>query len=153
VDHSKLTLGDKIASIGAIAFILFAIILDWHRVCFGGFCTGLSVFSGDGEAIPLIGFLVFLCAIAIAAGILLPKAFGVDLPELPVPLSDAIFYVTAAATVLILLKLLLKFEYIGFGAWLMIIACGAMAYGGFLIKQEGGSESPTTDGGTGTAPF
>lgn len=152
MDLSKLTLGDKIAAGGGIALVLFAIILDWHRVCFGGFCTGLSVFSGDGEAIPVLGFLAFILAAAVAAAVLLRKLTSTNLPDLPIAWNDAIFYASVGAAVLLLLKLLLKFEYIGFGAWLMLISAGAMAYGGFLVKQ-GGDTAPPSAGGTGSAPF
>lgn len=155
MDLNKLSLGDRIAAGGALAFVLFALIFDWHRVCIdtgfaGEVCSGLGVFSGDGEAIPLIGFLVFLAALAVLAGTLLPKLFNVELPDLPVPLNDAIFYLGAGSAVLLLLKLILKFEYIGFGAWLMILASAAMAYGGFLVKQGGDAPS---GGDSGSAPF
>ncbi len=149
MDLSKLSLGDKIAAGGGLALVLFALILDWHRVCFGGFCTGLSMFSGDGDAIPLLGFLAFLLALVVLALVLLPKLFNVTLPDLPIPNKDAVFYAAAGAAALLLIKLLLKFEYIGFGAYLMVIAAGAMAYGGFLIR--GGDDASSTGGGS--APF
>ena len=151
MDLSKLTLGDKLAAGGALLFLLFAIIFDWHRVCFGGFCAGLSVFSGDGEAIPLLGLLAFLLALAVVLLTLLPKLFNVTLPELPISANDAVFYGTVGALGLLLIKLLLKFDAIGYGAWLMILASAAAAYGGFLVKQ--GGTSPSAGGGTGSAPF
>lgn len=152
MDLNKLTLGDKLAAGGALLFVIFAIIFDWHRVCFAGFCTGLSVFSGDGEAIPVLGFLAFILALAVLALVLLPKLFDVKLPDLPVPLNDAIFYAAVGTVALLVLKLIFKFDFIGFGAWLMIIAAAVSAYGGFLVKQ-GGSAAATDTGSTGTAPF
>jgi hypothetical protein len=136
VDLNKLTLGDKLAAGGGIAFVLFAIILDWHRVCFAGFCTGLSVFSGEGEAVPVLGLLAFLLGLAVTVVVLLRKLTTVELPDLPIPWKDAIFYAAAATAGLLVLKLILQFDFIGFGAWLMIIASGVMAYGGFLIRGE-----------------
>lgn len=153
MDLSKLTLGDKLAAGGALLFVIFAIIFDWHRVCFMGFCSGLSVFSGDGEAIPVLGFLAFILALAVLALVLLPKLFDVKLPDLPVPLNDAIFYASVATVALLVLKLIFKLEYIAFGAWLMIIAAGVSAYGGFLVKQGAGAAGSAGPGSTGSAPF
>lgn len=146
MDLNKLSLGDKIVAGAGILLLLFMLLFDWHSV--GSF--GIGPLEGDGDAVAWPAFLALLLTIALVAAVLVRKLTTTDLPELPVPWNQAIFFGSIGVPVLLLLKLLLKFDYIAGTAYLMIIAAGAMAYGGFLISQDkdggggGGSSAPPT---------
>jgi hypothetical protein len=135
VDLNKLTMGDKIVAGTGIGLFISLLFFPWHNIDFG---FGAS-FSRSGVQSPnaIWGWLALLLAIALAGSILAEKLGGVSLPDLPVPWHDARFYGAIAVIALLLLKLLLEFDFLGFGAWLSILLGAGMAYGGFLIKQEG----------------
>lgn len=156
MDLNKLTLGDKIVAGAGILLLLLMLLLDWHRFCadtgipgVGEQCVGIGPMSGDGEAIGILGILAFLLTILIVIAVLVRKLTTTDMPDLPVSWGEAIFYGTVAVLVMLVLKLILKNEIIGFGAYLMILAAAAMAYGGFLLRGEtasgttGASDAPS----------
>jgi hypothetical protein len=154
VDLNKLSLGDKIVAGAGIVLFLFLLILPWHSITidfgeFGGEHTEtVGALSGDGDAVAWPAFLVILLLIAVVAVVLLRKLTTTDLPELPIPWRQAIFYASIAIPVLLLLKLILKNDYIAFWAYLDILIGIGIAYGGFLISQEAdepaaGSAPPT----------
>ncbi len=158
MDLNKLTLGDKIVGGAGILLLLFMLVLDWHRACAstgipggGEFCVGIGPMSGDGEAIGILGILAFVVALAVVIATLVRKLTSTDLPDLPVSWGEAIFYGSVAVLALLVLKLLFKFDYIGFGAYLMILAAAGMAYGGFLVRGE--TADGTATGDTPSAPF
>ncbi len=66
------------------------------------------------------------------------------LPDLPVTWDKAIFYGAAATLGLLLLKLLLETDYLGFGAWLGILLAAGMTYGGYLKFQAEKAGTGTT---------
>ena len=138
MDLNKLSLGDKIVAGGGILLFLLLLIVPWHSIDGGEFFDDFTVkaTSGDGEAVAWPAFLVILLLIALVAVVLIRKLTTTDLPELPIPWRQAIFYASIAVPVLLLLKLLLKNEYIAFWAYLDILIGIGIAYGGFLISQE-----------------
>lgn len=150
MDLNKLSLGDKIVAGAGIVLLLFLLILPWHsqKVEFGGFSETftLKAYEGDGGAVAWPAFLAILLLIALVAVVLIRKLTTTDLPELPIPWRQAIFYAAVAVPVLLVLKLILKTEAIAFWAYLDILVGIGIAYGGFLISQE--ADEPAT----GTAP-
>jgi hypothetical protein len=153
VDLNKLSLGDKIVGGTGIVLFLLLLIVPWHSQTvdlgqFGGKHTyTLKATSGDGGAVGWPAILAILLLIAIVAVVLVRKLTTADLPELPIPWNQAIFYATIAVPVLLVLKLLLKNESISFWAYIDILIAIGMAYGGFLIFKE--SDEATA---TGSAP-
>lgn len=149
MDLNNLSLGQKILGGCGIAVLLFMLVLDWHSVDipFGG-SIGIKAMSSDGEAIGILGILAFLVMLAVV-GTLIAKIAGADLPELPVPWNAAWFYGAAGTLGLLLLKLIFKWEFIAFGAYLIVLLAAGATYGGFLIfKGEeaagGGDAAPPT---------
>ena len=142
MDLNKLSLGDKIVAGGGILLFLLLLIVPWHSVTidlgeFGGEHTEtIGALSGDGEAVAWPAFLVFLLLIALVAVVLIRKLTTTALPDLPIPWRQAIFYAAIAVPVLLILKLILKNDYIAFWAYVDILVGIAIAYGGFLISQE-----------------
>ena len=72
----------------------------------------------------------------------------VELPTLPVTWGRASLIGGVAVLALLLLKLVLKTDFLGVGAWFGIILGGAMAYGGFLHTQEEQTAVPPEVGTT-----
>lgn len=139
MDLNKLTMGDKIVAGTGIFLVISLLFLPWHNIDFG---FGAS-FSRTGVQSPnaFFGWLALLLAIALVGSIVAEKLMGTSLPDLPVPWSDARFFGALAVLGLLVLKLVFEFDWLGFGAWLSLLLAAGMAYGGFLIKQEGPSTS------------
>jgi hypothetical protein len=135
VDLNKLTMGDKIVGGTGIGLLISLLFFPWHNIDFG---FGAS-FTRSGVQSPnaILGWLALLLAIALVGSIVAEKLMGTALPDLPVPWNDARFFGALAVLALLVLKLLLEFDFLGFGAWLSLLLAAGMAYGGFLIKQEG----------------
>jgi hypothetical protein len=153
VDLNKLRLGDKIALGCGIVLLITLLFLPWHRACidFGAF-GGNECFNRGALESPngFWGILALLLTVAIVAVILVERLTETELPALPIAIHQAEFYACIAVLVILLLKLVLETEGIGFGAWIAILLAGGMTYGGFLIFQSGGSDAASP--GTGSQP-
>ncbi len=137
MDLSKLTLSDKILGGTGILLVIDLLFLPWHHisVSFGGFSVSKS-YSAISETGQLWGFLALLLALAVVVVLALTRFTTTKLPELPVPLNQAFFYASIATLVLLLIKLITKTDYLGFGAYLGILLAAGMTYGGFLKSKE-----------------
>lgn len=140
MDLSKLTLSDKIIGATGIVLIIDLIALPWHDVDLGilGSETRTAIQSPNG----FYGVLALLLTLAVV-GVTALRVFSPDtkLPELPISWNQAIFFAAAATAALLLLKLIVETDFLGFGSWLGILLAGGMAYGGFLKFQEDKSSS------------
>jgi hypothetical protein len=145
---NKLSLGDRIvAGLGIVEFLLL-LIVPWHSVDIFGETFTIKALEGDGDAVAWPAFLALIVLIALVAVVLIRKlAPQVNLPELPVAWSQAIFYAAIAVPVLLFLKLILQTDSLSFWAYILILIGAGIAYGGFLISQE--SEASTAP----PAPF
>lgn len=148
MDLNKLSLGDRIvAGLGIVEFLLL-LIVPWHSVDIFGETFTIKALEGDGDAVAWPAFLALIVLIALVAVVLIRKlAPQVNLPELPVAWSQAIFYAAIAVPVLLFLKLILQTDSLSFWAYILILIGAGIAYGGFLISQE--SEASTAP----PAPF
>jgi hypothetical protein len=163
VDFSKLKTSDWLIGGGGIVLFI-ASFLPWFKVSvscggvgFGGSATGNGWDVGFLWAgVPVILGLAMVAYVAI-------KAFAPDtnLPDLPIPWSQALLGAGALATLLILIKLLIGEDGGGsgfgcsvdvsrsFGLFLAFLASAAMTAGAFLKFQEekaggGASSAPPT---------
>jgi hypothetical protein len=148
VDLTKLTPGDRIvAGLGILEFLLL-LFLPWHDV----FGFDVKPLEGDGSAVAWPAVLAFIVLVALVAVVLVRRlAANVALPDLPIGWNQAIFYAAVAIPVLLLLKLVLKADYISFWAYVMIAVGIGIAYGGFLISKE--SDPAYGRGSTPPRPF
>jgi hypothetical protein len=113
--------------------------VPWHSVDipFGGGTVTIKALEGDGDAVAWPAFLAVIVLIALVAVVLIRKlAPQVNLPELPIAWSQAIFYAAIAVPVLLFLKLILQTDALSFWAYLLILIGAGIAYGGFLISKE-----------------
>lgn len=145
MDLNKLTTGDKIVAGTGIVMIISLLFFPWHSVSVSGFgfsetYTRSAIESPNG----FWGILALLLTIAIVGVIAAEKLGNVDLPDLPIPWTNAKFFATIAVLVLLLLKLVVETDALGWGCYLAILLGAGMVYGGFLIKNE--------DAGAASAP-
>lgn len=140
MDLNKLTMGDKIVAGTGIVLIIGLFAFPWHSVSAFGFSDSWSAMSNNNTFWAILAFLV---TIALVGVVLAEKLGNVDLPDLPIPWNDAKFYASVAVPALLLLKLITETRDLGWGAWINILLAAGLAYGGFLIRQEGATASST----------
>lgn len=135
MDLSKLTTGEKIVAGVGIALVINLVFLPWHNIDLGI----LSV-SRKGIQSPnaIWGILALLVAAAMVTVVAVSRFTTTQLPDLPVPWPQAMFFAGMAVAVLLILKLVLETSFLGFGAFLGVVLGGGMAYGGFLMRNEAG---------------
>jgi hypothetical protein len=150
VDINKLTLGDKIAGICGVLLLIGLLFLPWHSVDlgFGVDYTRRAIQSPNA----FWAWLAFLCTAGVVAIIIVDRLTEADLPELPIGYYQLAFFLSIAAGALLLLKLVVETDALGWGVWVNLILAGGMIYGGFLIFQ-GGGEPSSSSGGTPPQPF
>jgi hypothetical protein len=143
VDLNKLTMGDKIVAGTGLVLIISLLFFPWHSVSVEGFGFSQS-FTASAIESPngFWGILALLITIAIVGVVLAQKLGDVQLPDLPIPWNDAKFFATIAVLALLLIKLVVETDGLGWGCYLALLLAAGMVYGGFLIKQEA-SSSPS----------
>lgn len=146
MDLDKLSLSDKIIAGTGIVLIIDLLFLPWHSAStpFGTFT--LTAIEEENAFLGVLALLLTIAVVAVTAiRVFKPET---KLPEIPVSWDKAVFYATAATAAILLLKLLLETDFLGFGAWLGILLAGGMAYGGFLKFQ---ADSKAAGSGSGAA--
>jgi hypothetical protein len=150
VDLSKLSTSDKVVAGSGLALFIFSF-FPWYGV--DGFDGGRNgwdyLLFGT---IPVVIGLLMLAVVAI-------KAFSPDtkLPDLPIPWGQAMLIAGGIAAVLVVLKLLIGDDVLGFdldrkiGLFLSALSAIGLAVGGYLKHQEG--DAAPSSGGSGSAPF
>lgn len=136
MDLSRLTLGDKIIAGTGIVLVITLLFLPWHSAGYGPYEITRTAIQSPNS---IWGILALLLTIAVLLAALLPKLSEVKVPDLPIPLPDAVMYASFAVVALLLLKLLVQTEALGFGAFLAILLAGGMAFGAFRSRQEAGA--------------
>jgi hypothetical protein len=143
---NRLKLGDLVA--GGAGFVLFiSLFLDWYTLGIRG--------VNAWDAFDLWSFILFLIALT-AIGVAVVRALGVQLPQLPVPLSTILMGLGALATLYVLFRLVNPPGFgdglgRGIGLWLGLLSSIAIAAGGFLSARERGEAVPGVAGGLGGA--
>lgn len=146
MDLTKLTLGDKVLAGSGLALFIFSF-FPWF---------GVDGYGGGGNAWDVgffTGILPTLIGMLLVAYVVLTKLVdGVQIPELPVPEGLAVLGLAGVAALLIVLRLLMGYEVLGFdldrkaGLFLSTLAALGMAGGAFLKFQEDGGELPKGGG-------
>ena len=139
MDLSKMRTPDWILGGCALVLIIDLLFFPWHKIDFNrGPLLGSSG-SVKRTAVQspnaFWGILALLLAIALLAVVILRRLSTVKLPELPISWTDATFYGTIATLALLLLKLIIETNSLGFGSYFGILLAAGMVYGGFASKQ------------------
>lgn len=141
MDLNKLTTSDKVIAGSAIALLIFSF-LPWLGLE-GGSNNGWDYFLTG--VLPVLLGLVMLAQVAITA--LSPET---KLPDLPVTWGQVHLGAGVAAAVLVVLRLLMGDDIMGFdldrkvGIFLATLAAIGLAVGGFLKFQEEKSGASST---------
>ena len=141
MDLSKLTPNNWIAGGGGLVSII-NLFLPWYGVDFGAGFGSVNANAFDA------GFLAWFGAfVAIAAGaIVVLKALDIfDAKVGGLAAEQFAMVLGAAATLLILLKLLADNDFTKFGIYLGLIAAAATAAGAFLSGKDAGLGIPSAD--------
>ena len=148
MDLNKLSMGDKIAAGCGIVLFIDLLFFPWHSVdTIVGSITRSGIESPNG----FWGLLALLVTIGVVGAIIVRKLTTAKLPDLPISWTQAIFYGAIAALALLVLKLFMETEALGFGCYLAILLAAGMTYGAFQINQEGDTASGSSGVG-GMAP-
>lgn len=161
-DANRLKFGDLIAGGGAL-LLLISLFLEWYNVSVEGL-GGVSGDVGGGNAFDALGIgPIFLLLVALAViAIVVMRALGVQMPQLPAPLSTIILGLGALAALYVLFRLIFTpgtdapdalDDAIdvgrGIGVFLAFLSTLAITAGGFLSARERGDAIPGVDGGIG----
>ncbi|HET6954877.1 MAG TPA: hypothetical protein VFI47_31235 [Acidimicrobiales bacterium] len=137
MDLNKLSLGDKLVAGLGMLEILLLFFVPWHSIDLGFDTFTVKALEGDGEAVAWPAFLALIVLIALVAVVLIRALSpSTNLPDLPIPWNQAIFYAAIAVPVLLLLKLVLQTDSLSFWAFVLILIGGGIAYGGSLISKQ-----------------
>ena len=158
MDLSKLSTGDKVIGISAIVYLI-AMFLPWYGKDFG---FGISV-SNSGWSYFLGGILpLILIALVVTRIALVRYSPDTNLPDLPIPWSQAVLGGAVAAAVIVVLRLLIGSDKVGgvrstgvsldrkFGLFIALLAAIGVAVGAFMKYQA--KEDDAAGAGPGTTP-
>ena len=135
MDLTKLTMGEKIVGGAGILLVLDLLLFPWHKID-----LGIVSVSRSGIESPngFWGILAMLVALAMVAVVVVTRFTTAKLPDLPLPLGQAMFFGGIAVLGLLFIKLIVETDFLGFGAYLGLLLGAAMAYGGFQMRKEAG---------------
>ena len=143
MDTSKISFGEMIAGVSAVALFLI-MLLPWYGASaeFGGISANVD--ASAWEAFSLIDILLFL-VILMALGVVIARATG-SMPDLPQPPGLIVAAAGGLAVVLILFRLLIvpdggvDVEGVDFsrkiGIFLGLIAAAGITFGGWTAMNE-----------------
>jgi len=142
-----------------VLLVLDLVLLPWHRVSIGlGSLPGIHVDStGIESPDAALGIISLLLAALLVVQLLVAKATGSRLPQLPdawgrMAPGRLQLLVGSAVVALLVVKLFLNTDFLGVGSWLGVLLAGGLAYGELAIERDRGGRSPgasrTTRGGS-----
>lgn len=146
MDTSRVTLGDKVTAGAAGLLLIDLCFLPWHQV---------YSFSSTATEAPggWWGTLAALVTLGILVVLFLRRFAGVDLSWSPVPIGRANLAASATVLALLVFKLALDPDLLGFGAWAGILLASTMVAGAVLGRDETDEAPPVGSGGREPTPF
>ena len=118
MDLSKMRTPDWILGGCALVLIVDLLFFPWHKVDIdlGPFGGGSYKRTGIQSPNAFWGILALLLAIAILAVVIVRRLTTAKLPDLPISWTDATFYGAIATLALLVLKLIIETDALGFGS-------------------------------------
>lgn len=134
MDFDKLTKGDKIVLGAGLLLVIDLLFLPWHKIALGGLLNVTR--TGVQSPNSFYGVLALLLALVMVAQVVVSRLTSAQLPEMPLPWSRVHLIAGVAAFALLLIKLLVETNSLGFGSFLGLILAAALAFGGYVMTQE-----------------
>jgi hypothetical protein len=131
---NKLTQGERIVLIAGVLLILDLLLFAWHSVDAGV----LGDYKRTGVQSPnsFYGVLALLLTLVMVGQIIAAKLANAKLPDLPISWGQVHMIAGIIVFALLLLKLIVETDFLGFGAYLGVLLGAAVAFGGFSINKE-----------------
>jgi len=135
VDLSRLTTGEKIVLAAGVVLLFDLLFLPWHD---------FVDYSRTGTQTPnsFWGVMALVTTGAMVAVVVVTRFTTAKLPDLPVPVGQAMFLGGVAVASLLFLKMAIETSGLAIGAWLGLLLGGSLAYGGSVIRRESEGASP-----------
>lgn len=143
---SRVTTGDKLVVGAGVLLLIDLLFLPWHQV----FSFSVTATEAPGG---WWGTLAALLTLGIVVATVVRRLTSVALPSLPRPIGEVNLGANAAVLAILILKLGLDLDYLGFGAYLGILLAGAMTAGAVLGREETDEPPPVGSGGRTPQPF
>jgi hypothetical protein len=140
MDTSRVTAGDKLVVGAGILLLVDLLFLPWHQV-FSFSTTAVEAPGGWW------GTLAALLTLAIVVTTAIRRFSSVSLPTLPRPIGEVNLAANAAVLGLLLIKLVLDLDFLGFGSYLGILLAATMTAGALLGREETDEPPPVGSGG------
>jgi len=134
MDFNKLTQGERIVLIAGVLLIIDLLVLPWHNIELGGLVDVNRTAVQSPNA--FYGVIALILTIVMVGQIIAAKLAGAKLPDLPIPWGTVHLIAGIAVFALLLLKLVVETNFLGFGAYLGLLLAAAVAFGGFSISKE-----------------
>ena len=136
MDFNKLSKGERIVLVAGVLLVIDLLFLPWHRIKISAI-LGVDV-SRTGVQSPNSGYgvLALLITLVMIAQIVAARFTSARLPKPPVPWGQVHLFAGIAVFALLVIKLLVQTDFLGFGCFLGIILGAALAFGGFTISKE-----------------
>jgi hypothetical protein len=146
-DISRLRRADRIVGGGAIALFILMFFFKWFGVNLSGIANTylhLAGVSTSADAWHTMSGIRWILLLTVIAGVALVVLVGSGRKlELPVSLSVIVAGLGALATILVFYRVIISHPNSGesakVGAYLGIVACAVITYGGYLAMQAEGT--------------
>jgi hypothetical protein len=144
---SRLRSGDRMIAVGAIALFIFMFFFKWFGIEVPAIVSAfvatshVSTSANAWHTLEVIRWLLFITVLAALAWVVL-QGLGRKL-ELPISLSAIVAGLGTLCTLLVLYRVLISHPFshaqVKIGAWLGLISCALIAYGGYRSMSEEGT--------------
>lgn len=146
MDTSRLTTGDKLVAGAGMLLLVDLLFLPWHQV----FSFSITAVEAPGG---WWGTLAALLTLAILVVLGIRRFTRVALPALPRPIGEVTLAASAAVLAVLVVKLVLDLDYLGFGSYLGLLLAGTMTAGALLGREETDDPPPVGSSGSTPTPF
>ena len=135
------TLGETLVVAAGALLVLDLVLAPWHRLAFDlkldQFGVELPSFRLDRRGVQNPQAFFGIASAVIASLMVIQVVATKVLPS--IRRAEQVHLVAGAVVLgLIIAKLLANSDFLAIGAWIGIALAGALAYGGFILSQEGG---------------
>lgn len=140
----RVTVGDYLIAGAGLLLLFTLLVLPWHQV----FSFSVTAVEAPGG---WWGTLAALLTPAILLVVVLRRQTSVSFEALPAPIGLLNLGANAAVLAILVLKLILDLDALGFGAYLALLLAATMTAGAYLGKDET-DEAPPVGSGPGAPP-